>query len=60
MLSRQARNSPAVVKDQRLLAALQAGLPDCAGVAIGVDRLLLLLSNSASIENVLSFSLQRA
>ncbi len=57
---RQQRNQPAVAKDGRLLAALSAGLPDCSGIAIGLDRLLMLLSASASITDVLSFPIHRA
>jgi len=46
--------------DPRLLAALHQGLPDCAGVALGVDRLLMLLLGESRIENVMSFSVDRA
>lgn len=41
--------------DQCLLDALQAGLPSCAGVAIGVDRWLMQLLGADSISKVLSF-----
>jgi lysyl-tRNA synthetase class 2 len=57
---RQQNNLAAVVKDERLIAALNAGLPECSGIAIGLDRLLMLLSKSASIDEVLSFSIHRA
>jgi lysyl-tRNA synthetase class 2 len=57
---RQQKNLPDVLKDDRLIAALNAGLPDCSGIAIGLDRLLMLLSKSASIDEVLSFSIDRA
>jgi len=57
---RQQQKMPVSVKDQRLIAALQSGLPDCSGVAIGLDRLLMLLSGSASIDEVLSFPIHRA
>jgi elongation factor P--(R)-beta-lysine ligase len=50
---------PATAKDKRLLAALEAGLPDCSGVAIGIDRILMLLSNSRSIDNVLAFPISK-
>ena len=42
--------------DQRLLAALDAGLPACAGVALGVDRLLMRLLDIDRIEEVLPFT----
>ena len=42
--------------DKNFLAALNSGLPDCAGVAIGLDRLLMVLSGAANIDRVLSFS----
>ncbi|MEQ1620230.1 MAG: EF-P lysine aminoacylase EpmA [Methylococcales bacterium] len=57
---RQQNNLPPVTKDHRLIQALEAGMPDCSGVAIGLDRLLMLLSNSASIDQVLGFAVGRA
>lgn len=46
--------------DAHLIEALHAGLPDCAGVALGVDRLLQLLLSESSIAAVLAFSDERA
>lgn len=57
---RQQQKLPVSVKDQHLIAALESGLPECSGMAIGLDRLLMLLSGCASIEEVLSFSIHRA
>lgn len=48
-----------VPMDTALLAALAHGLPDCAGVALGVDRLLMLAVGAKCIEEVLSFPLGR-
>ncbi len=42
--------------DALLLAALEAGLPDCAGVALGVDRLLMRLLDLDDIRQVVPFS----
>lgn len=49
-----------VEKDGRFLAALQQGLPECSGIAIGLDRLLMVLSGKSSIDEVLSFPVTRA
>ncbi|MDP2560842.1 elongation factor P--(R)-beta-lysine ligase [Psychrobium sp. 1_MG-2023] len=45
--------------DHHLINALSAGLPDCAGVALGVDRLVMLALNKAHINEVLSFDVTR-
>jgi lysyl-tRNA synthetase class 2 len=41
--------------DPGLLAALACGLPDCAGVALGVDRLVLLACGAQDLSAVLAF-----
>jgi len=46
--------------DERLLSALTHGLPDCAGVALGVDRLLMAMIGTTSIADVIAFSGDRA
>ncbi len=46
--------------DQRLVAALEAGLPDCSGVALGLDRLLMWLGGWERIDEVLAFPWGRA
>lgn len=46
---------PDVVPDPALLAALDAGLPDCAGVALGFDRLLMFLLGLPDIRAAISF-----
>ena len=46
---RQARGQAPMPVDEALLAALERGLPDCAGVALGVERLLMALTGATSI-----------
>jgi lysyl-tRNA synthetase class 2 len=57
--TRAQRGLPQFPHDQRLLAALGAGLPPCSGVALGVDRLLMLQSGATSIDEVLAFPFAR-
>jgi lysyl-tRNA synthetase class 2 len=42
--------------DTDLIRALEAGMPDCAGMAFGLDRLLMLLLDAPSINRVLPFN----
>lgn len=52
---RQAAGKEPMPVDEMFLAALEAGLPECAGVAIGVDRLLMQLLGESDIGRVLPF-----
>lgn len=56
---RRGRGSVLPPLDERLLDALPA-MPDCAGVAVGVDRLLMALRGTPRIADVLAFDFARA
>ena len=59
-IRRQAAALPAPAADARLLAALQAGLPACAGAALGIDRLVMLRAGAAHLAEVMAFPVERA
>ncbi|MEX1032308.1 MAG: EF-P lysine aminoacylase EpmA [Cellvibrionaceae bacterium] len=56
---RRASQQPPVAVDTKLIEALESGLPDCAGVALGVDRLLMLATDADKIEDVVVFPWSR-
>jgi elongation factor P--(R)-beta-lysine ligase len=58
--ARSARGLPSFALDDHLLSALEAGLPDCAGVALGFDRVLMLSMGSSHIDEVMTFPVERA
>jgi len=60
LAARRNRSLTKVPVDQRLLAALDHGLPDCAGVALGVDRLVMLAAGAERIDEVIAFPVDRA
>jgi lysyl-tRNA synthetase class 2 len=51
---RRERGLPELPLDENFLAALEAGLPDCAGVALGVERLLMAMTSTDDIRDVLA------
>jgi lysyl-tRNA synthetase class 2 len=57
---RRNRGAQAPAVDARLLDALTHGLPACAGVALGVDRLLMAMLRTPAIADVLAFDFARA
>ena len=51
---------PELELDENFLAALEHGLPDCSGIALGIDRLMMAALGEEKLKNVLSFSIERA
>jgi len=46
--------------DKQFITALSHGLPHCSGVALGIDRLVMLALNAKHIEDVITFPIERA
>jgi lysyl-tRNA synthetase class 2 len=57
---RQACGKPQLPVDQGLLDALAHGLPVCSGVALGLDRILMQIAGVESIQEAITFPLERA
>jgi lysyl-tRNA synthetase class 2 len=52
------RHEPPI--DEHLLSALSAGMPDCAGVALGFDRLVAIALNAPRLSDAMAFSINNA
>lgn len=59
-LNRQKQGLDPVALDEYFLQALEAGLPACSGVALGIDRLIALALDKISIQECLAFDFSRA
>ena len=56
---RRRRGQPDREPDLRFIAALAAGLPPCAGVAMGLDRVVMIAAGADSIDDVIAFPVER-
>jgi len=52
---RQKANRFVPAIDKQLIEALEHGMPECAGVAVGLDRLLMILTKTKNIDDVIAF-----
>lgn len=58
--SRTALGKPVLPENSRLIAAMRHGLPDCCGVALGFDRLVMVAAGAKTLAEVLTFPIDRA
>ena len=59
-VEREKMGLPLQALDTRFLASLEAGMPDCSGVALGVDRLVMIALGAEHIRDVIAFSVESA
>ena len=60
LAARRRRGLPGRSPDARFIAALEAGLPACAGVALGFDRVVMVAIGASRIDEVMAFPAERA
>jgi lysyl-tRNA synthetase class 2 len=60
LVLRRARGRVTPPLDERMLAALAAGMPDCAGVALGFDRLAALALGAPRLADAMAFTIDNA
>jgi lysyl-tRNA synthetase class 2 len=58
--ARATMGKPPLPEESRLLAAMEAGLPACTGVALGFDRLVMLAAGAKTLAEVIAFPIERA
>lgn len=60
LATRRTRGQVQPPLDERLLTALQCGMPDCAGVALGFDRLVAIALGASRLSEAMAFSIDNA